>query len=209
MEPVDYTSDPLLDEEVDLALAKNDPALIWRMTATLATMEEPEYQIHRSAIKKRMNGSLSVTALDAAVRAAREPEEEEDPENPKIPPNKVANAILEVGDLLNVRGNYYLYDGRKWSINEESIVHQKALSADGEHNTTHRRRQEIASFLKETEVCTDPHVGGANFCDQAHCQSYDFPGWLSSMSWVAAECARATGWFTIQQFREKLYHVFA
>lgn len=68
MEPVaDYIDDPLLDEEVNEALRQNNPAMIWSMTATLAAMDIEEYQINRTAIKKRLKG-INLSALDKAVK---------------------------------------------------------------------------------------------------------------------------------------------
>ena len=68
MEPVtEYIDDPLLDEEVNEALKQNNPAMIWNMTSTLASMDIEEYQINRAAIKKWMKG-ISLTALDKAVK---------------------------------------------------------------------------------------------------------------------------------------------
>lgn len=154
--PDPYVSDPLLDEEVNEALLKNDPTLIWKMTATLATMDEEEYQIHRAAIKKRMNGSLSVTALDKAVASHRKEEEEEDEDENKLPPNLIANQILEKYDLLNVADNLYVYDGRKWSPVRSSFLNKVALLADGEANTTKNRRSEISSFIT-AKIYTDQH----------------------------------------------------
>lgn len=78
-EEVPYVPDPLLDEEVNEALVKNDKSLIWGMTATLATMDIEEYAIHRAAIKKRMNGSLSLSLLDKAVFSKRKEMEDEPP----------------------------------------------------------------------------------------------------------------------------------
>ncbi len=150
-----YIPDPLLDEEVTDALVRNDPNLIWAMTATLATMDLNVYAVHRSAIKRRFNGVISVNLLDKAVKAKR-PSEEPQPEKQEISPNKLANAILEKHDILNVRGNYYLYDGRKWDMHDESTIHQLALKEDGEENTTHRRRVEVASFIK-TKIYKSEH----------------------------------------------------
>lgn len=140
----DFTPDPLLDEEVNEALRKNDPSMIWAMTETLAAMDVEEYQINRAAIKKRMGNALSVTALDKAV-AGKAPSEET--AAPKIAPNAIANAILAKHDLLNVADNIYSYDGHKWVPTSMSHIQNLALLQDGEYNSTKNRRSEICSFI--------------------------------------------------------------
>jgi len=142
----EYTPDPLLDEEVNEALVKNDPTIIWRMIATLAAMDEAEYQIHRTAIKNRMGSAMNITALDAARRKATV--ETKEASSTTLPPNKAANLLLEKYDVMNVLDNYYMYDGRKWVMKNESAVHQLALLVDGEEISTNSRRQEITSFIK-------------------------------------------------------------
>lgn len=67
-----YTPDTLLDEEVNEALMRNDPNLIWAMTATLATMDTEEWARHRAAIRKRFNGTLNIGLLDKAIREKQE-----------------------------------------------------------------------------------------------------------------------------------------
>lgn len=67
----DYIPDPLLDEEVNEALKKNDPNLIWAMTGILAVMDTEEYAINRSAIKARFGNVIPLTLLDKAVAAKR------------------------------------------------------------------------------------------------------------------------------------------
>lgn len=66
-----YTPDPLLDEEVTDALTRDDPAMIWAMTATLATMTEEVWQLHRAAIKARFGVRLNIAGLDKAVTGRR------------------------------------------------------------------------------------------------------------------------------------------
>ena len=74
----DYVFDSTLDDEVNDALGRNEPKMIWRLTALLATMDEEEYQIHRAAIKARFGDRLSVTALDKARAAKREEQEKQE-----------------------------------------------------------------------------------------------------------------------------------
>lgn len=154
MESVEYTYDPLLDEEVNEALRQNNPAMIWAMTGTLAAMDIEEYQINRAAIKKGFGASLSLTALDKAVEAKR-PEKEHTPDVlPK--PNAIANEILKKHALLNVADNLYEYDGRKWVTSAPSYLNKLALEADGEKNTTKNRRSEIVSFIS-SKIYTNKH----------------------------------------------------
>jgi predicted P-loop ATPase len=68
---LEYTTETSRDEEVDEALAKNDPGMIWAMTAMLATMSEEEYQVNRSAIKARFKENLNIGGLDKAVLTKR------------------------------------------------------------------------------------------------------------------------------------------
>lgn len=144
----DYISDPSLDEEVNDALERDDPKMIWAMTGTLATMDEEDYQINRAAMKARFGDRLSVTALDKAIAAKRNasaPPRATSPE--EIPPNEVANAILAKYDVLNVEDTLYLYDGTKWVMTAHSYLHHLALEADGEAVSSKNRRAEIASFI--------------------------------------------------------------
>ena len=144
----DHVSDPFLDEEVNDALERDDPRLIWAMTATLATMDEEDYQVHRAAIKARFGDRLSVTALDkatAAKRNAAQPQREAMAE--ETPANDVALAILAKNNVLNVDDTLYWYDGTKWAMTRASYLNHLALQADGEEASSKHRRTEIASFI--------------------------------------------------------------
>lgn len=144
---IPYISDPLLDEEVDAALAARDERAIWNLTTLLSTMDEEEYQLHRSAIKKRIK--LNLTALDKAVAAKRNKPEPVAETDDEIPPNKVAASILAHTDLLNVGDSIYRYDGCKWCAASPSYLTHLALHEDGDLITTKNRRVEIASFIKD------------------------------------------------------------
>lgn len=76
MEPLDYEYDPLLDEEVNEALKRNDPTMIWGMVGTLASMDTSEWALNRAAIKKRFGTSINLNLLDKALKEENEPEEE-------------------------------------------------------------------------------------------------------------------------------------
>lgn len=149
MEPVEYVFDPLLDEEVNEALRLSDPRIIWAMTATLAAMDEEEYQINRTAIKARFGDRLSVTALDKAIAAKRNEKAKSAPpsKDDQLPPNEVALSILANHNVLNVDDTMYWYDGRKWVMTRASFLNHLALQADGEENSSLNRRKEIASFI--------------------------------------------------------------
>lgn len=149
MEPVDaYINDPLLDEEVNEALAKRDPKIIWKMLTTLARMDTEDYQINRAAIKKA--DLLSVTMLDKEVQRRRSELNKADvtPEGQaKIPPNVIGNRIIDEGNLIYVNRNVYRYDGIKWVMADKEYIRQLALAADGEANTTKDRRSEIVDYV--------------------------------------------------------------
>lgn len=77
MEPVtEYIDNPLLDEEVNEALKRNDPAMIWGMVGTLASMDTGDWALNRAAIKKRFGNNINVGLLDKAVKEKKEPEAE-------------------------------------------------------------------------------------------------------------------------------------
>ena len=63
MEPLEYVSDPLLDEEIDEALGKEDFRAIWKLTSLLAMMDLEVYAIHRAAIKERFGGKIPLADL--------------------------------------------------------------------------------------------------------------------------------------------------
>lgn len=155
MEPVaDYIDDPLLDEEVNEALRQNNPAMIWGMTATLAAMDIEEYQINRTAIKKRLK-DINLSALDKAVKAKQVVEEDE-PEEKEAPPNDVAEKLLKIHDFINVSDNLYEYDGKKWVPIAVSRLNTLALQADGKKTTTKNRRAEITSYIT-SKIYTNKH----------------------------------------------------
>ncbi len=154
----EYIPNTLLDEEVDEALAKNDPTAIWRLTTLLGTMEFEEYQIHRAVIKTRFGGRVPIAELDKAVAAKRNsagtPGAVKDD---KLPPNEVGKEILGNYDVINVMDNIYVYDGRKWVPSAKSYIEQLALREDGEWVSTRHRRTEIASFIA-TKIYRRDHV---------------------------------------------------
>ena len=142
----EYASDPLLDEEVNEAILKNDPNIIWAMIGTLATMDTKEYAINRSAIKAKFSGVISIALLDKAVNEKRQPEDIV-PKSKETPPNEVANSILAKHDVINVDDTIYWYDSRKWVMTRASFLNYLALQADGEKTSSMNRRKEIASFI--------------------------------------------------------------
>lgn len=152
-----YAPDPLLDEEVQEALRHNEPRLIWAMTATLATMDEEEYQIHRLAIKARMGSNINVSALDKAVSTKRATQPAAQSNGDERPPNEVGLSIIAKTDIINVADNIYTYDGTKWVPSSDSYLHQLALRADGESVSTRHRRTEISSFIS-TKIYRRDHA---------------------------------------------------
>jgi len=147
-----YVSDPLLDEEVDAALAASDPRMIWAMTATLASMDEEEYQINRLAIKRRFNGRLPMGALDRAVleKKKEKPSPAEDAQSKKTPPNTIGDRIMATVDLINVDQSVYSYNGTFWQMVSKGFVDQLALRGDGAYKSTKNRRAEITDYIRAT-----------------------------------------------------------
>lgn len=153
MQP-EYQPDTTLDEEIDEALASNDPTAIWRLTTLLATMDTEEYQVHRAAIKARFGDRLSVTALDKAVAGKRN-QRDEPAADGKAPPNEVGNQIMARHHILNVDDALYWYDGRRWVMTRATYLAHLALAVDGEETSTMNRRKEIANFIASKSYIRD------------------------------------------------------
>ncbi len=150
----EYHPDPLIDEEIDQALLRDDPSLIWAATGILATMDEEQYQFHRSAIKARFNGRMPLAALDKAVSAKRNEMRKQKREfnptvGPETPPNDLAFKILKKHQIINADSYLYEYVGTHWKLISPARLKALAMQYDKVEHTTMRRRAEIASFISD------------------------------------------------------------